>query len=94
MIGATLKSWRSRAMHAIVEGVGGGMGGQSRFFMEGYWWMPRAGGARKCYKFIYGQLRGNMWEYEIIRYHLVGGGRPAASYYKVIGRPRAVPYYK
>ena len=27
----------------------------------------------------------NMWEYELIRYRLVGGDRPAASYYKVIG---------
>ena len=28
------------------------------------------------------------------RYRLVRGGRPVASYYKVIGRPRAAPYYK
>ena len=34
------------------------------------------------------------WEYELIRYRLVRGGRPAASYYKVIGRSRAAPYYK
>ena len=32
-----------------------------------------------------------MWEYELIRYRLVGGGCPAASYYKVNGRPRAAP---
>ena len=36
-------------------------------------------------KSIYGQLRWNMWEYELIWYRLVGGGRPAASYYFVIG---------
>ena len=53
-----------------------------------------ATGWGSCYKSIYGQLRWNIWEYEVIRYRLVGGGRPAASYYKVIGRPRAAPYYK
>ena len=35
-----------------------------------------------------------MWEYGLIRYRLVGGGCPAVSYYKVIGRPRAASYYK
>ena len=59
------------------------------FFWWGYRWLPRAGGAGKRYKSIYGQLRWNMWEYELIRYRLMGGGRPAASYYFVTGRPRA-----
>ena len=52
------------------------MGATHFFFLVGYRWLPRAGGAGKCYKSIYGQLRWNMWEYELIRYRLVGGRPP------------------
>ena len=52
-------------MHGTIVGA-------THFFLVGYRWLPRAG---KCYKSIYGQLRWNMWEYELIRYRLVRGGR-------------------
>ena len=50
--------------------------GATHFFLVGYRWLPRAGGAGKCYKSMYVQVRWGNYVKVLTNSEPFGAGRP------------------
>ena len=75
-------------MESDGSGGGGSGGGGVLRASHVFWWGITGPGYQKCFKSAYGHLS---WNYGLVAYRLVGGGRPARSNHIPLGQRRAAP---